>query len=371
MTQTQFPDRIQPVDPPVVQLDSPQVAFLPEVDKFVRASQARQSFQVSGKGLCAAVLDTGLNTQHVDFAGRIAAMRNFTTDYGGTPNNVTDGNGHGTNVAGIVLSKGDHTGMAPEAHVVPIKVLGNVGGGSFEWVEQALDWVLQNYTAYNISAICMSLGDGGNYTRDQPFFDAPMKRMIVALRRVKIPVVVAAGNDYYPHNSQQGMSYPAIIRQTVSVGAVYDAEEGGFSYSNGAEAFSSRAGQITPFSQRLHPTKNRVTHTEIFAPGAPVRSSGINGTHGESIQHGTSQATPVVVGIILLLQEYYKRHAGELPTVNQLTNWLHRGGVRILDGDDENDNVQHTNLTFLRLDAVRALDAARRELGRRGLLLSA
>jgi subtilisin family serine protease len=368
MTQIQIPKMIKPVDPPAVQFDSPQVPFLVEVDEFVRASQARQLFQVSGKGLCAAVLDTGLNTQHVDFTGRIAAVRNFTADYGGDPDNVTDGNGHGTNVAGIILSKGDHTGMAPEAYVAPLKVLRNNSGGSFEWVAQALDWVLENHTAYNISAVCMSLGDGENYVQDRPFLYDPIKRKISALRRAKVAVVVAAGNDYYPHHSQQGMSYPAIIRQTVSVGAVYDAEEGGFVYSSGAEAFSSRAGQITPFSQRLHPTVNRVTRTEIFAPGAPVTSSGINGAHGESVEHGTSQATPVTVGIILLLQEYYKRYAGELPTVNQVTNWLRRGGVRILDGDDENDNVQHTDLAFLRLDAVRALEAVQREMVRRHLI---
>ncbi|MBN2007445.1 MAG: S8 family serine peptidase [Anaerolineae bacterium] len=371
MKRIEFPQIPKPADPPAIQRDSPQVSFLPEVDEFVRASQARYSFQVSGKGLCAAVLDTGLNTQHVDFAGRIAAVRNFTTDYSGDPHNVTDGNGHGTNVAGIILSKGDHTGIAPEAHVAVLKVLADSGGGSFGWVEQALDWVLNNYTKNKISAVCMSLGDGGNYVQDRPFFNDPIKRQIAALRRARVPVVVAAGNDYYPHNSQQGMGYPAIIRQTVSVGAVYDAEEGGFQYRSGAEAFSSRAGQITPFSQRLHPTANPVTRTEIFAPGAPVTSSGINGPHGESVQHGTSQATPVTVGVILLLQEYYERYAGELPTVTQLTNWLRRGGVRIFDGDDEDDNVKHTNLSFLRLDAVRALDAARRELGRRGLIAPA
>jgi subtilisin family serine protease len=248
-------------------------------------------------------------------------------------------------------------------------VLRNSNGGSFAWVAQALDWVLQNHTTYNISAVCMSLGDGGNYVKDSPFLDDPLKHKIAALRQARVAVVVAAGNDYYNHNSQQGMGYPAIIRQTVSVGAVYDAEEGGFAYGSGAEAFSTRAGQITPFSQRLHPTMNRVTRTEIFAPGAPVTSSGINGAHGESIQHGTSQATPVTVGIILLLQEYYKRYAGELPTVTQITNWLRRGGVRILDGDDENDNVQHTHLSFLRLDAMRALTAAKRDLGRTHLIL--
>jgi subtilisin family serine protease len=357
------PIEIAPVDPPAVQFDTPQVPFLVEVDEFVRASQARQRFKVTGKGLCAAVLDTGLNTQHVDFAGRIATVRNFTPDDGGDPNNVTDGNGHGTNVAGIVLAGADHIGMAPGANLAALKVLRNNGGGSFAWVDQALDWVLQNHGAHRISAVCMSLGDGGNYLDDAPFSGRALAQKISALRQAKVAVVVAAGNDYFRHNSQQGMGYPAIVRDTVSVGAVYDAEEGSFSYG-GARANSTRAGQITPFSQRLHQTVNRVTRTEIFAPGAPVTSSGINGIHGESIQQGTSQATPVTVGIILLLQEFYQRYAGQLPTVDQLTNWLRRGGVAIRDGDDEDDNVQHTNLTFLRIDAVRALNACYRDLVR-------
>jgi subtilisin family serine protease len=314
-------------------------------------------------------LDTGLNTQHVDFVGRIAVVRNFTPDNGGDPDDVTDGNGHGTNVAGIVLANGDHVGMAPEAHVAPLKVLRDHDGGRFAWVEQALDWVLDNRAAHNISAVCMSLGDGGNYTDDGPFSGGAMADKIEALRQERVAVVVAAGNDYFDHDSKQGMGFPAIIRHTISVGAVYDAEEGGFRYSDGAEAFSTRAGQITPFSQRLHYVVNRATRTEIFAPGAPVTSSGINGTHGESVQHGTSQATPVTAGIILLMQEFYKRYAGELPTVQDLITWLRRGGVTIVDGDDEDDNVNHTNLKFLRLDAVRALTAVHRELVRMHLKL--
>lgn len=367
MTETTAPVQIPPVEAPPVQFDSPQVPFLVEVDEFVRASQARQSFKVSGKGLCAAVLDTGLNSAHVDFAGRIAATRNFTPDNGGAADDAADGNGHGTNVAGIVLAGGDHVGVAPGAAVAAIKVLQDSGGGSFAWVAAALDWVIEHRAAHGISAVCMSLGDGGNYLSDAPFAGDQLARRIAALREVRVAVVVAAGNDYFTHQSRQGMAYPAIIRQTVSVGAVYDAEEGGFRYGSGAEAFSTRAGQITPFSQRLHQSVNRHTRTEIFAPGAPVTSSGISGAHGESIQHGTSQATPVTAGVILLLQEFYLRHAGELPTVDQLTAWLRRGGVPIRDGDDEDDNVEHTNLTFLRLDAVRALGAAYRELVRRRL----
>ncbi|MEJ2211564.1 MAG: S8 family serine peptidase [Anaerolineae bacterium] len=369
MSEMQIPREIKPVEPPAAQLDAPQVPFLVEVDQFVRAHQARNLFKVTGEGLCAAVLDTGLNTEHVDFAGRIAAVRNFTTDHGGDPDDASDGNGHGTNVAGIVLADGDHVGMAPGARLAALKVLTDSGGGSFQWVIQALDWVLDNREAHDISAVCMSLGDGGNYVDDEPFAGDALEQRIEALRRARVAVVVAAGNDYFDHGSKQGMGYPAIIRHTVSVGAVYDADEGGFRYGGGAQAFSTRAGQITPFSQRLHQSVNRATRTEIFAPGAPVTSAGMNGPHGESIQHGTSQATPVTVGILLLMQEFYRRYAGELPTIQDLITWLRRGGVPIQDGDDEDDNVLHTNLTFLRIDAVQALTAVHRELVRMHLKL--
>jgi subtilisin family serine protease len=359
------PEAIAPPETPV-QFDEPQLSFLPQVDEFLWATQARQAFQVTGDGLAVAVLDTGLNTEHVDFSGRVVAQRNYTDDNDGDPKDATDGDGHGTNVAGIIAANGDHIGIAPGANMIPMKVLSNQGRGSFAAVADALDWVLEHRDEFNITAVCMSLSDGGNYT-DDDFLGDSLRDRIRQLREKKVAVVIAAGNHYFTHNSQQGMAYPAIIQECVSVGAVYDAAEGGFSYSSGARANSTRAGQITPFSQRLHPMVNARTRTDIFAPGAPVTSSGINGPHGESVQHGTSQATPVTAGLILLMQEFYHKATGELPEVNDLVSWLRRGGVTIRDGDDEDDNVEHTNLRFLRADALSALDAVRRALHRKWL----
>ncbi len=358
------PIDVSPVDPPV-QFDEPAFPFLVEVDDFLWVTRARDAFHVDGSGLTVAVLDTGLNSAHVDFAGRVPAQKNFTTDNGGNPDDASDGNGHGTNVGGIIVANGDHRGLAPGAQIIPIKVLKNSGGGSFAGVGQALQWVIDNRDAFNITVVCMSLGDSGNYTSDEHLQNDALRAKIDTLRQAKVAVVIAAGNDYFTHNSAQGMSYPAIIRECVSVGAVYDAEEGGFTYSSGARAFSSRAGQITPFSQRLHYSVSPKTQTDIFAPGAPVTSSGINGPNGESTQHGTSQAAPVIAGLILLMQEFHLRAAGELPAVNDLVTWLRRGGVTIRDGDDENDNVQHTGLTFVHADALSALDSIRRSLLRK------
>jgi len=367
MPEEQFPSEIAPVEPPPAQFEEKQIIFDIEIDQFLWVNEARAAFRVSGKDLTVAVLDTGLNTAHVDFAGRIVAQRNFTPDNGGDPDDATDGNGHGTNVGGIIVANADHVGIAPEANIIPIKVLRNSGGGSFQWINSALQWVLDNREKYNITVVCMSLGDGSNRTDDDNLKADPIRKKITELRKERVAVCIAAGNDYYKHKSQQGMGYPGIIRESVSVGAVYDAPEGSFSYGSGAKAFSTRAGQITPFSQRLHPVVNPYTRTDIFAPGAPVTSSGIRGPHGESIQHGTSQATPVTAGLILLMQEFYQRAEGEFPEVDDLVKWLRRGGVSIYDGDDEDDNVKHTKKTFLRADAMSAMDAVRRQIQKNAL----
>ncbi|MEZ4673985.1 MAG: S8 family serine peptidase [Caldilineaceae bacterium] len=356
---------IPPVEPPDV-TDESELPFLPEVTDFLWVDQAREAFKVNGAGMTVAVLDTGLNTGHIDFAGRVLAQVNFTGDNDGDKNNANDGNGHGTNVGGIITAGGNHTGIAPGANIIPIKVLPDKVSGDFAWIDQALQWVIDNRETHNITAVCMSLGDRGNYTTDTfPIWQTlrnGVRRKIKTLRDARVAVVIAAGNDYSSHGSRQGMAFPAIIRECVSVGAVYDSDGGGFNYGRGAKAITTKRGQITPFSQRLHSSVNAETCTDIFAPGAPVTASGIGSTTASSTQHGTSQATPVVTGVILLLQEFYQRWQHELPTVEQLISWLQAGGVPIFDGDNENDNVQHTNLMYTRTDALSALDAARRSI---------
>jgi len=369
------PKDIAPVPPPD-QRDRPEIgAALIEVTRFIRATEARNGFQVDGQGLTAAVLDTGLRVTHVDFAGagRVPTGNNFTTSDGGNPAVVTDRNGHGTNVAGIIAAHQDHTGIAPGANIIPLKVLRDDGGGNFTSIRDALQWVIDNRTTFNISVVNMSLGDVGNYSDDGQFAMDEIRQRAKILRDARVAVVVAAGNEYFrfnpkPNNGgstpsvQEGMGYPGIFRETVSVGAVYDSDAGSFAYQSGAQANSTDEGRITPFSQRLHGSVNRAARTDILAPGAPVTSSGIQNDRGESTDHGTSQAAPVTAGVILLMQQYHLRTRGTLPSVDDLEKWIRRGGRNIRDGDDEDDNVLHTNKTFVRLDAFGALSAVKREI---------
>lgn len=354
-------DKIKPIDSPIPMPPADFSAELIEVNQLTGSGRARGTFRVDGDGLAVAILDTGLNMDHVDFASRVPAQVNFTSDNGGDKDKADDGEGHGTNVAGIIAAGGDSTGMAPKAQVIPLKVLDNSGGGDFAAVKEALQWVIDNRDTHEITAVCMSLGGSQNFTTDSGIGADEIRAAIQTLRKAKVAVVIAAGNDYFVHSSAEGMSYPAIIRECVSVGAVYDAKEGSFSYAAGAIAHSTDKDRITPFSQRLHPDTSAFCFTDLFAPGAPVTASGIGGPHARSVQHGTSQAAPTVTGIILLAQQFYLRLHGALPEVDDLVDLLRATAVTIHDGDDEHDNVRHTNKDYKRIDAFAALSFIKRQ----------
>lgn len=368
------PRRIQRVPKPVTFERSPLSAALVEVSAVVRVEEARQRFGVQGQGLTAAVLDTGVRASHRDFAlreeagSRVLAQQNYTTDNNGDQNNAADGNGHGSNVAGIVAAGGRHVGMAPRAGLIAIKVLDNRGDGDFAAVEQALDWVLANRTRYSITVVNMSLSDSENYQTAGDFAQAALRNKIRRLRALNVAVVISAGNYFFQHDSAEGMAYPAIFSEAISVGAVFDANIGRFAYQSGAIAESTDRDRITPFSQRLWRVDSAgpsVLGTDIFAPGAAVVSTGyFSDTASSTSQHGTSQAAPCVAGLILLMQEYHVRQTarsaaepGVLPSVDDLETWLRRGSVPITDGDDEDDNITNTGKVFRRVDAVLALSA--------------
>ena len=344
-----------------------------EVDALIGAAEARSNFRVSGWGLTVAVLDTGLNTSHVGFSGRVLPGRNYTNDNGGDANDPTDGNGHGSNVAGIVcidalLSDGQpFRGIAPGASVVPLKVLSNSGSGSFAYVQSALEWVETNAERYKITACCLSLGDGDNYTSHNSPGDQ-IAAVIARLKQRNIAVVVAAGNDFFVHKSRQGMGYPAIIKDAISVGAVFDSPNVTVprEYISGAIAYSVDSDQLTPFSQRLHPTTNPTFATDIFAPGAPVLSASHTSDTALDEQDGTSQAAPVITGVVILMQEYHLARTGRLPIVDDLVRWMRTGAVWVLDSDlypaNQIDNVDNTELEFPRVDVLGALAAMEAEL---------
>ncbi|MCA3004548.1 MAG: S8 family serine peptidase [Phycisphaerales bacterium] len=303
---------------------------------------------VAGVGYTSVIIDTGINRLHPFFgtdangdgtADRIV----YQWDFADNDADASDRNGHGSNVASIV--GGSHAlygGVAPGAGIIALKVFGDNGSGSFSTVEKALQWVLANGKDYNVVSVNLSLGDGGNH-------DAPQARYgigdeLAALAAQNIFIAAAAGNSYFSFGSQQGLAYPAADPSVFAVGATYTASEGGFTYGTGARAWTTGAGRITPFSQRHE------RMTALFAPGAPISGAGATGA-GLVAMHGTSQASPMVAGLAVLAQSLASTLLERTLTLAELSSVLVDASSSVVDGDDEDDNVVHTDLTFRLADA--------------------
>jgi subtilisin family serine protease len=232
----------------------------------------------TGAGVGIAILDTGIDPEHVDFAGRIAGMADFTGE------GVVDLNGHGTHVAGIACGDGQadngtYRGVAPGADLYVAKVLDRSGAAYMSDVMAGIDWaVQQDVHVLNLSLSGPAPGDGTDALSEA--CDLVAERGFV--------VCVAAGNSG-PEPSSIGP--PGCARQVITVGASTDADT--------VMEASSRG-----------PTSDGRTKPDVLFPGTGIVScraqdtalgNPLNSAYTE--MSGTSMATPHASGVAALLVE--------------------------------------------------------------------
>jgi subtilisin-like proprotein convertase family protein/subtilisin family serine protease len=306
---------------------------------------------IDGSGFAVAILDTGIDLNHPFFgpdqdsdgvADRIVYNQDFV---GGDPN-ANDVNGHGTNVSSIAASSDStFTGMAPGADIIHLQVLNDSGSGTAAALESALQWVVANASTYNIASINMSLGFGDNNSSPNPRPELGINDELAALVAQGVIIASSSGNSFFGHGSVPGVGYPSADPSSLSVGAVWDSNEGGpILWSGGAIDFSTGADRLTSFSQR-HPTQ-----TTILAPGAFITGAGVGG--GTSRFAGTSQASPHIAGIAALIQELAVQATGSRLTQAEFAALLNFSGATTFDGDDEDDNVTNTQADYHRVDVL-------------------
>jgi hypothetical protein len=305
-------------------------------------------YDIRGKGLSSVILDTGIDRNHPFFGADlnsdgISDRIVYQFDFANNDNNASDFDGHGSNVSSIAgSSSSQYPGIAPEVNLIHLKVFTDSGSGNFGYVERALQWVVANVSNFNIVSVNMSLGDSSNRSSRTSLYG--LGDELAALAALGVIVASASGNDFFQFGSSQGVSYPAADPNSLSVGAVYDSNVGGFSYQSGAVANTSGPGRVTPFSQR------HSTLTDILAPGAPITGANQNG--GTVTQHGTSQASPHISGVAVLAQELALSVLNRRLSPNEFRNILRSTANTIVDGDDEDDNVVNTNLSFPLVDMM-------------------
>ncbi|MFJ5998565.1 S8 family serine peptidase [Streptomyces sp. NPDC092370] len=231
--------------------DNPPSWGLDRMDQADTAGDSKYTYPDSaGEGVTAYVIDTGVRISHKDFAGR--ATSGF--DAVDNDNDASDGNGHGTHVAGTIA--GTAHGVAKKAKIVAVRVLDDNGSGTTEQVIAGIDWVAKNHQGPSVAN--MSLGGGAD-----PAIDEAVKKAIAA----GVTFGVAAGND----SSDAGQGSPARVAEAITV------------------ASSTKDDKQSDFS-------NFGAVVDIYAPGSDVTSAWNDSDDGTKTISGTSMATPHVVG---------------------------------------------------------------------------
>jgi thermitase len=221
----------------------------------------------TGVGRTVAVVDTGVDTTHPDLAGdRIATGWDFVD---GDPY-PTDPNGHGTHVAGTIAATTDNgigiAGVAPDARILPLRVLDANGQGFVSNVIKAYNFAAE----HGVSIVNLSLG---NSKYSQAEYDAIHAHPNVLF-------VVAAGNagtDNDVATPEADSEYPCAydFQNILCVGASRHDDKPA-SFSNYGE-----------------------TSVDVFAPGYGIQSTLPGGQYG--LKSGTSMAAPNVSGGAALL----------------------------------------------------------------------
>jgi serine protease len=230
---------------------------LDRIDQRDRPVDANYTYDLTGAGVNAYIIDTGIRTTHVDFTGR--AFHGYTAVNDGRGSN--DCNGHGTHVAGTV--GGATWGVAKKVTLVAVRVLDCDGSGTISGVIAGVDWVTANFVAPAVAN--MSLGGGASSS-----LDTAVRNSIAA----GVTYAVAAGNS-----GANACDYsPSRVLEALAVGA-----------STSSDARSS-------FS-------NQGPCLDLFAPGTSITSAWhTSDTDTETIS-GTSMASPHVAGVAALYLE--------------------------------------------------------------------
>jgi serine protease AprX len=305
--------------------DRPTAGEMNRVAVTVGARAVQQTYGYRGAGIGVAVIDSGITTWHDDLTYQGSSwlvrtkngQRNAAfVDFVNGRTSPYDDNGHGTHVAGIIAgngydSLGVRAGIAPDAHLLSLKVLDQYGRGVISNVIAALEWSVANKSAYNIRVINLSVGAAVTESYRTDPLTLAAKRAVDA----GIVVVTAAGN--LGKNSLGETQYGAIgapgnAPWVITVGA-YSHEGTVWRSDDVIAGFSSRGPSAYDYEAKPDIVAPGVGTVSLSDPNSllyltkptALLSGGLGGLLGGGLPYfsmsGTSMASPVVAGSVALM----------------------------------------------------------------------
>lgn len=291
-----------------IDIDSPGTgsAVAPDESSVLNNVSPLQGLGLDGSGMKVAVIDSGVDTDHVDLQPLLMGQQCFCSNSSGVggccPNGqatqsgagaAEDGHGHGTNVTGIIVGQGNVAprGSVPATQLVVVRVLDN--NNSFccsSDVVAAMDWVASNHP--DVDAVNLSVGTGTLFSGHCDSSTSFTQAMSVAVNNLIANGAVVTSSSGNQGNSNN-MSAPACVQNALSVGATWDFTGGSINFL-GCTDSSTAPKQPTCFT-------NRSATTDLYGAGAFVRSTGLNGA--TSNFGGTSMASPMAAACAIALKQ--------------------------------------------------------------------
>jgi len=290
------------------------LTFVKPSDSLIQSEQTyRELIKIpsdyTGSGVDVCIVDTGMQLDHPDLEGFDVAG---WVDVVQGKSNPYDDNGHGTNMAGILVANGWINGVAKNVNLYVAKALLANGSGFEEDVVAGIDWCINQ----NVNIISLSLGGGQELF---PFLGSNGRTIEDSVNDATargIFVIAAAGNDG-GEDDDGDVASPGSERRVICVGGVTLSGDHWAKSSTGNNGFSA-----LPFKlPRGDPDKK----PELVAPAKDVPVLNTQGTWSSS--SGTSAATVYVTGAIAILLEAHPELAsngtsGDVSTIDQVKDWI-------------------------------------------------
>jgi serine protease AprX len=298
---------------------------------------------LSGEGVNVCIVDTGLQLNHPDLEGfDVAGWMDVVQG----KSNPYDDNGHGTNMAGILIADGWLDGIAKNVNLYVTKALLENGSGYEEDVVAGIDWCINQ----NVSIISLSLGGGQDLFPLLGSSGRTIEDSVNDATARGIFVVAAAGNDG-GDDDDGDVASPGSERRVICVGGVTQSGDHWSKSSTGSNGPSF----LPPKLPRGDPDKK----PELVAPAKEVPVLNTEGTWSSA--SGTSAATVYVTGALALLLEAHPELAsngtdGDVSTIDQVKDWLMQT-VQPKDGQTDHDD----NYGYGLLDIEALLEKAEQE----------
>ncbi len=296
---------------------------------------------LTGHGQTVAIIDSGIAYDHHALGGgfgtdyRVVGGWDFTEENDADPFDDAPAGLHGTHIAGILASNHpEHLGVAPEADLVALRVFNDQGEGSFEWIENALRWVIDNQHNFQHPITTVNLSLGTKWQGQEVPQWAILENEFRELHDQGIFVAVAAGNGFDEH-PVVGLSYPATSPHVVAV-ASHDA-----------------TGSLSDFSRR----SDRV----LVAPGENVTSTApdylydFNGVTDDFFTaSGTSMATPFISGASILIRQALEQAGSTEVSVENIDEILRNTAQQTFD-EQTDQFYRHVDLQAA-LESITPID---------------